>query len=1027
MDVNSREPSQNIIPFRIKGVEIGRFDSSGNLKIGTTTTLAPTVRLDISGGEARVNSGSAASTALTTVGRIGVNVASPTVSLDVSGAVNITASSAVATALTTRGRIGINTAAPASDLDVNGAVIMRSTLLLNNALTLPTGFWHKSNDNVERLQYITSGNTIFKTGTNFLWYDSNNSVRMFLSNSGLLGIGPTTAPGANLDVSGVSRMTASSATATALTTTGRIGVNTAAPQFDLDVSGVSRMTASSATATALTTMGRIGVNTAAPTVDLDVNGEGNILTGLTIGSTTNSSVVAGTSSKLAIYHANDARIFLRADPTSNSNGLSIVNNSSTSQIYHHGNTEFRLYCQQDVPMKFYTSNTERMTITGAGRVGIGTTAPTVDFEVNGLAKLGNANIVPLYVFTSHTFTNAGATGRLGPTLTNVRSAYTGVSWAQNISYLNTNNDNGIQLWTVPLSGNYTIRAKGAAGLDTRGGKGRDIQLTTTLVKGEVIRILVGQQGTVAGNFSSGGGGTFVVRGSDTPIIVAGGGGGRGDVMTYPNVEPFSDANIETYGKGTPFGWSGGSNGGGGQAEAGNSIGQPAGGGFNGNGAGFGGSSGGVSFTNGGFGGQGNINGGFGGGGGWFNTPGYGGAGGGGYSGGGGGGRIYNGVTTDNLGGGGGGSYGITTLTDYGATNTGHGSVTITLTTPSVGLEVIGVAVVTGSSATSTALTTTGRIGVNTAAPTVDLDVTGTVKITTSSTTATALTTTGRVGIGTTSPEAALHVGTSVSISFNGSTRYGYFRNDAVSGTWFTNEARNISFIAENEILIKGQHILVSSDKRIKKNIRDIQGATALSQIRRIQPKVYNKIDDIYHQGDIYGFIAQDVEVVINNTSRINTSIIPNFYCKGDIATIDQANHIYEISTENEFKFEKVLDTSGNEISNYKIKLYDEQNKDYICTVIHRIDAKTIRVKCDKEYVYSTIDEYKNTVFIYGQEVHDFYNLDKNSIFTVATAALQEVDRQQQADKARIAELEATVATQQSLINDILERLNKSGL
>ena len=46
-----------------------------------------------------------------------------------------------------------------------------------------------------------------------------------------------------------------------------------------------------------------------------------------------------------------------------------------------------------------------------------------------------------------------------------------------------------------------------------------------------------------------------------------------------------------------------------------------------------------------------------------------------------------------------------------------------------------------------------------------------------------------------------------------------------------------------------------------------------------------------------------------------------------------------------------------------------------------------------------------------------------------TTALQEVDRQQQADKARIAELEnqvsnmeATVATQQSLINDILERL-----
>jgi len=46
MDVNSRDPSQNIIPFRIKGVDVARFDMSGNLGIGTTT---PTAKLDIAG------------------------------------------------------------------------------------------------------------------------------------------------------------------------------------------------------------------------------------------------------------------------------------------------------------------------------------------------------------------------------------------------------------------------------------------------------------------------------------------------------------------------------------------------------------------------------------------------------------------------------------------------------------------------------------------------------------------------------------------------------------------------------------------------------------------------------------------------------------------------------------------------------------------------------------------------------------------------------------------------------------------
>ena len=52
----------------------------------------------------------------------------------------------------------------------------------------------------------------------------------------------------------------------------------------------------------------------------------------------------------------------------------------------------------------------------------------------------------------------------------------------------------------------------------------------------------------------------------------------------------------------------------------------------------------------------------------------------------------------------------------------------------------------------------------------------------------------------------------------------------------------------------------------------------------------------------------------------------------------------------------------------------------------------------------------NQLFVHGQQVNDFVYLKKESIFTVATAALQEVDRQQQADKARIAELETQLAS-----------------
>jgi hypothetical protein len=291
-----------------------------------------------------------------------------------------------------------------------------------------------------------------------------------------------------------------------------------------------------------------------------------------------------------------------------------------------------------------------------------------------------------------------------------------------------------------------------------------------------------------------------------------------------------------------------------------------------------------------------------------------------------------------------------------------------------------------------------------------------------------ITSDGNVGIGTGSdtPTARLHVKGGVNHRTGGITYLFIPDGRFYSVTSATDWA--VGIFCES-ILRTGGNIITSSDKRIKRNIRDIEGTTALSQVRKIRPKLYNYIDMTKGNQDIYGFIAQETEDVITYSSNIVKDYIPNFYCKGIIETIDQTNHIYEISTENELKFEKVINTSGNEISNYNIKLYDATNKEYICTVIHRNDAKTIRVKCDKEFIFSTIEEYKNAVFIYGQEVHDFYNLDKNSIFTVATAALQEVDRQQQADKARIAELEnqvsnleSTVGSQQSLINDILERL-----
>ncbi|MEK5070492.1 hypothetical protein [Sporosarcina sp. FSL K6-1508] len=84
----------------------------------------------------------------------------------------------------------------------------------------------------------------------------------------------------------------------------------------------------------------------------------------------------------------------------------------------------------------------------------------------------------------------------------------------------------IESWIVP-AGVKEVRIK-AAGGNAKGGKGAVIEGDFTLVPGESLKVLVGENGKLATARlpSPGAGGTFVIRGTQTPLIVAGGGGGN---------------------------------------------------------------------------------------------------------------------------------------------------------------------------------------------------------------------------------------------------------------------------------------------------------------------------------------------------------------------------------------------------------------------------------------------------------------------------------------------------------------------
>jgi hypothetical protein len=194
-----------------------------------------------------------------------------------------------------------------------------------------------------------------------------------------------------------------------------------------------------------------------------------------------------------------------------------------------------------------------------------------------------------------------------------------------------------------------------------------------------------------------------------------------------------------------------------------------------------------------------------------------------------------------------------------------------------------------------------------------------------------------------------------------------------------------------------------SDTRIKKDILDIDDDSALNMLRQIEPKTYTYIEDDRTNSRVYGFLAQQVAQVIPHAVKTSDEAVPNVYkahafqYNGDdaTATITIENcpfqmqegyttrlQISKLSTKTSYKLFEVESIDGNQV---KIKNVSESSKDELHEFAEEI-----------------------SVFVYGSTVPDFQSLNKEVLFTIATAALQEVDRQVQADKARISSLELEV-------------------
>jgi hypothetical protein len=252
----------------------------------------------------------------------------------------------------------------------------------------------------------------------------------------------------------------------------------------------------------------------------------------------------------------------------------------------------------------------------------------------------------------------------------------------------------------------------------------------------------------------------------------------------------------------------------------------------------------------------------------------------------------------------------------------------------------------------------------------------------------ALNSNGYLGIGTNNPAFPLDVrGDSGYHGFSGR-----FFNSGTDIKWTTGYGAVTAYF-QYDIVVDGS-VGTSSDSRIKKNIQDVSDTGALDLLRLIETKTYEYIDQVSRTSEtVYGFIAQQIKTVFPHATKEVRNGLPNIYEMGSIA-----NNILTFSS----KTTDLLEKDANGDIYPTLVVYDNADKRHELKIDSIIDLSRISLELPDGVVLSE-------VFVHGQIVDNFLTIDKAYIATITTSALQEVDRQLQAERVKTASLESQMA------------------
>jgi hypothetical protein len=275
------------------------------------------------------------------------------------------------------------------------------------------------------------------------------------------------------------------------------------------------------------------------------------------------------------------------------------------------------------------------------------------------------------------------------------------------------------------------------------------------------------------------------------------------------------------------------------------------------------------------------------------------------------------------------------------------------------------------------------------------------------------------------------VGTAVFIAHStGLTWSGrYFNGSAVAFTACSSCNSTVGLEVASGIV--ASWVGANSDRRIKKNIEDIDDGDALKLLRKIPVRYYN-YKDVARKGTekVAGFIAQEVKEVF--PMAVSTSPydkpIPNILKK-------ITNEVWEEitdSSENKWLLKKfdLIDSDGvilpADISGGKSYHFNMQDE-----LDDKGDEESILSDSSGNFIFAKKWKY---LFLFGICVNDFHVVDKNKIFAINFSASQEIDRIQQQHIIDIAAIKLELQNEKNKtkyfedkLRDIEERLSVGGL